>query len=572
MKTLPRRPLTGLAIAFVAGTGLGLALPTNQIVLLFASAGCLAVVLFSILLSDAFGRAGVIPAKLVAGIKPALPVVPSPNSIMPAGVGEQRPSTIMVHTALLATVLGLGWANAVPPPGNTDQTIPSIISLPAGAGMVGIIADEPVCVSTRSGKSTWKFPVTVEQVRAGWSNGWQEATGTVRVRLFSTNGNRIPAYGERWAFSGYMAQTVFKQGRFAGKPGGVFFSGSAKKAWFKAGEAGNPFIAKCLTARVWAGKILSQGITDRPDQACILSSILLGYYSQIPRDLYQAFAKTGTLHVFAISGSHVVILGGIVIFILAAGGMSRMFWVLLLGPLLIFYTAMTGLDPSAVRACIMGIIYWMAPLIGRKSDIFTTLAASAILILAFAPGDLVNVGFLLSYVAVLGLVLFCPVFMAPLHRCFQPDPLKLEPDPRWKEMGREGWKLFSDLLAVSLAAWLATAPLTALFFGNFSPIGLPGNLVVVPLSSIVIITGAISLTMGSCFLFLADLFNHANLALITLMTEFTRWLAAIPGGCIKVSPPPIWAILLFYTILLAGRFAIAVVSEKPMASWIEGEE
>ena len=56
------------------------------------------------------------------------------------------------------------------------------------------------------------------------------------------------------------------------------------------------------------------------------------------------------------------------------------------------------------------------------------------------------------------------------------------------------------------------------------------------------------------------------------MTEFTRWLASIPHGCIKVSPPPIWGILLFYTILLAARFVIAVVREKPLVSRIEGEE
>lgn len=537
MKPLSRRPLVGIAIAFMTGTGLGLAFPVSHITLLIFATGCLAMALVAMALTTSLPRL-----------------------------------SLLTHCALLGATLGVGWINATPSDGTSDLAIPSVISLPIGAGMIGIIGDEPVCVSTKGDKSTWKFPVLVEQVRPTRSNRWQAATGTVRVRLFATPDNAIPAYGERWFFYGYLAQSVFKQGRFAGKPAAVFFSGKAGKAHFMAANAGNAIIARCLAARSWAGKILSQGITDRPGQECILNSILLGYYSQIPRDLYQAFAKTGTLHVFAISGSHVVILGGAIIFILAAMGLPRTRWVLFLGPLLILYTAMTGMQPSAIRACIMGIIYWLAPLIGRKPDIYTTLAASAILILAVAPDDLINVGFILSYVAVLGLVLLCPVFMAPLHACFQPDPLKLETDPRWKASLRQGWRLFSDLFAVSLAAWLVTAPLTLLFFGNFSPIGLPGNLVVVPLSSLVIITGVLSLTLGSCAGFLADLFNHANLALITLMTEFTRWLAAIPGGCIKVSPPPIWAVLLFYAILLASRFAIAVISEKPLESRIEGEE
>ncbi|MEI8139685.1 MAG: ComEC/Rec2 family competence protein [bacterium] len=179
-----------------------------------------------------------------------------------------------------------------------------------------------------------------------------------------------------------------------------------------------------------------------------------------------------------------VIILGTLVFILSACGLPRTRWVLFLGPLLILYTAMTGMQPSAVRACIMGIIFWMGPLLGRKPDIFTTLAASAIVILAISPGDLINIGFMLSYIAVLGLVLFCPVFSGLLRSCFAHDPLKLEPDPRWQEWLRSLWHGFSELLSVSLAAWLVTMPLTILFFGNFSPIGLPANLLVVPLSSL----------------------------------------------------------------------------------------
>ena len=132
--------------------------------------------------------------------------------------------------------------------------------------------------------------------------------------------------------------------------------------------------------------------------------------------------------------------------------------------------------------------------------------------------------------------------------------------------------MFSDLFSVSLAAWLVTTPLSILFFGNFSPIGLPSNLLVVPLSSIVIITGVVSLTLGSCALWLADLFNHANLALIVMMTESARWFAAIPHGCITAPPVPLWGILVFYVVLLIGRFAIWVYAkEKPMP-FSEGEE
>jgi competence protein ComEC len=210
----------------------------------------------------------------------------------------------------------------------------------------------------------------------------------------------------------------------------------------------------------------------------------------------------------------------------------------------------------------MAIVYWLAPLLGRKPDIFTTLAVSAIIILAIQPEDLTNIGFILSYTAVLGLVLYCPVFSEILKRCFTHDPLKLEPDPPWQTNLRALWGHFSDLLSVSTAAWLVTTPLTLLFFGNFSPIGLPANLLVVPLSSLVIITGVLSLTLGSCALFFADLFNHANLALIVLMTESAQWFADIPHGYMKAPPVPLWAALVFYGFLIITRFAIWVYAKE----------
>lgn len=529
--TLPRRPLVGLALAFLAGTGVGLVHPAPLIGLLPVAA---ALLIASVCLTH---------------------LLPS------AATG-----------CLVVTLAIIGWANASPPGANPPTSLSEAIALPCGALVRGRITDEPVCVATRGSKTTWKLPLAVTRVRSGSAKGWQSGTGQVRVRLYALPGERIPAYGEEWIFAGYLAQATYKHGYLAGKAGTLFLVGSAAKARLAGTGGGNSLVATCLEWRGWACKLLAEGLEDRPDQQRILNSILLGYYSQIPRELYQAFARTGTLHVFAISGSHVVIFGGAVIFILASCGVPRTHWVLILGPLLVLYTAMTGLQPSAVRACIMGVIYWIAPLIGRKPDIHTTLAASAILILAVVPEDLANIGFILSYVAVLGLVLFCPVFTALLHRCFQRDPLKLEPEPRWRNVLRAAWIMFSDLLSVSLAAWLVTTPLSLLFFGTFSPIGLPSNLLVVPLSSVVIITGVLSLGGGSCFLWLADLFNHANLALIIMMTATARWFASVPHGCISAPPVPLGGILGFYTALLSIRFMIWIYTDGKANTRMESDD
>jgi len=73
-------------------------------------------------------------------------------------------------------------------------------------------------------------------------------------------------------------------------------------------------------------------------------------------------------------------------------------------------------------------------------------------------------------------------------------------------------------------------------------------------------------------LFFADLFNHANLALIVLMTESARWFAAIPHGYMKAPPVPLWGILMFYIGLLVSRFAIWVYAKEKQNLPIEGEE
>jgi hypothetical protein len=272
MQHLPRRPLAGLAIAFMTGTGLGLSIPAAPSTLLILSGASLVLAVLGIFMFRE----------------------------------TSLPGSMATDACLLAAVLGLGWANAAQDPDAADQAIPSLIALPSGASLTGIITDEPVCVTRRGEKATWKFPMSVEKVRASWSNDWHQSSGKVRIRLFATPTDRIPSYGERWSFRGYLAQAIYKQGRLAGKPGSLYFSGKAAKGKLYDKDQGSPLIATCLQGRTWAGRILAQGLEDRPEQLLILNSILLGYYSQIPRDLYQAFANTGTLHVFAISGSHVL--------------------------------------------------------------------------------------------------------------------------------------------------------------------------------------------------------------------------------------------------------------------------
>ena len=516
MTPLTRRPIVGLGLVFIAGTWLGLMGSLPVPLLIAATAILLACTAAAIMF---FERN--IPA--------------TANGFLFAGCFSiaclnARLDSLPAASPDAATIV------------STNETI---------VGLIGIVDDTPTPASEKNGMVLWKFPLAAEQMQPGVHGDWRDVSGSVRVSLYAPAA-RPPRYGERWHISGRPTARPRHGGDI------LTLAATSRDADGLSRGHGNRFVAWCLDWRQRIGSLLTLGISDFREQTAILMSLLLGYRSQMPFDLYQAFAATGTLHVFAISGSHVVVLGGAIIFAVAACGVRRTHWIFILGPLLILYTVMTGLQPSAVRACIMGMLFWLAPLFGRKPDIYASLAASAILILAVVPSDLLNIGFILSFVAVLGLVLLYRPIYAPMEQRLSADPLRLQAESWWVRALRFGGKQVAGLVAMSAAACLATAPLTAWYFGTVSPISLLGNLVAVPLASLVIVTGAISLVLGSVASVLADIFNHANLVIVTLMAASTRLLAQMPGGYFRVSPPPLWMIAAFYAALVLWRFRLWV--------------
>lgn len=520
MNQLPGRPLAGIALFFTAGIYLGLTYPTPS----------------------------VIPFAIGAILMPTCLVC---SCLRPPAARRLATAT------LLLAITCIGWTHAAMQAESRPGLVAHILSAPtAGVGVIGVLDDNAVPMETKTNGIAWKAPITLEQMRLSTESPWQPVTGPAWVRFQLPTRFRPPQYGERWAFSGYLNPgTNAPPCRAPPRP--VFMSAGRSAHWIVSGQ-GNAIVQFALDARSKALILLTHGITRFQKESAILNSLLLGVRGQMPKELYQAFANTSTLHVFAISGSHVVILAGVLVLALSAANIPRTRWILVLAPVLLLYTIMTGLQSSATRACIMGILFWSAPLLGRKPDLHSSLGAAAILLLAWSPDNLTDAGFLLSFVAVLGLGLFTPVFSEPLQRRFRKDPLQLQPDPAWKNTLREFALAFASLTAMTLAAALVTAPLTALYFGSIAPIGLLGNLLAVPLSSLIIVTGALSLTLGSCALVFADIFNHANVALAFILNHFIAFLSAVPGGHWTVAPPPLWIILLLYAIMLVTRFAIWV--------------
>jgi len=207
------------------------------------------------------------------------------------------------------------------------------------------------------------------------------------------------------------------------------------------------------------------------DAYSFVSALTLGYKHDLSNELQEAFRASGTSHVLAVSGLHVGIIYGFFAFLfsfLGKTGAKSVLKQLLLIAALWFYAFLAGLSPSVLRATIMLTIASVGKAGGKRGFTRNTLAAAAFFILFFDPVSLFNVGFQMSFTAVLAILSFNPV-MDNLYR----------PKGRVKKYG---WSLFS----VSISAQAGVFPIALYYFGTFPTYFFIANMLVVPLIGMII--------------------------------------------------------------------------------------
>lgn len=386
----------------------------------------------------------------------------------------------------------------------------------------------------------------LDSARVLTDGGWVRLRDPVRVALYGP-GSRRPRAGERWRLRGRLTARPGSATRDRGGVG-LRFSGRLAEA-ARAPGAGDWFdLPSLLAARRGMAHLLRRGIEDAPVITAVIDAMVLGYRRALPREVQDTFRRTGTAHVFAISGLHVGILCTLLLGVLRLIQVPRILWVLPLAPLITAYALLTGGRPSALRACVMAVCYFMAPLFGRQPSVVTALAAAALLILGWDPSQLGEPGFVFSFVVVGGIVALMPLFDQVLCRWLAPHAM-LPPE------GRVPWtrtvaRYAAGLVAVSLAAWLSSAPLTAYYFGRFSPVALLANVIAVPLAFLIILTSTLSILAGSFLSILGVILNHTNLLLVGVQVLAMRLLTAMPAADVRVPAPPLPVMILYYTVLL----------------------
>lgn len=264
-------------------------------------------------------------------------------------------------------------------------------------------------------------------------------------------------------------------------------------------------------SRNWLIGKLRAAVED-DDAFAVSSALILGQKEFLSPQIRASYAGTGAMHVLAVSGLHVGIIYLILMFSLKWLGENK--WPMILKLLLILaglwsYAVLTGLSPSVLRAATMFSAVAIAQHIGRRSNIYNTLAAAALVMLCYNPYLLFEVGFQLSFLAVLGIVLIQPLIYHQLVvNTWLADKL---------------WQLTS----VSLAAQIATFPLGILYFNQFPNYFLLSNFIVIP-AAFVILTLGIVLMAGSFIQPLYEFFGFLLNEIVSLLNLSVRFIESLP--------------------------------------------
>lgn len=244
--------------------------------------------------------------------------------------------------------------------------------------------------------------------------------------------------------------------------------------------------------------------TTTGESAEFLKGLLIGERSGITVSTRQAFTNSGVAHVLAVSGSNVVVVAGVFFFLFGLLRLPKWGVVVLSVAALLLYMQVTGSQPPVVRATVIASIFLIGSLLQAKPNPYNALGAAATIILASDARQLFDVGFQLSFVAVLSIVYLYP----KMNRWIAHVPSQ----SAW---GRAvAWAL--RVCAVSLAATLGTLPITAVYFGQVSVIGLLANIVVIPAVGGSVVLGFVTLFASVLGDWLAQAYAAVNQVLLDL--------------------------------------------------------
>lgn len=287
----------------------------------------------------------------------------------------------------------------------------------------------------------------------------------------------------------------------------------------------------------------------------LIKAIILGERTEIPSEWELIFQDAGIMHILAISGLHVGIITAVLFFIfrLLPFFRRKRGWSLIITiSFLLGYATLTGFRPSVARAVLMFIALLIASYINRPYHLYNSLYLAALLLLIYQPLLLLDAGFLLSFT-----VTFFIIFLYPVIE----KKLKFLP------------YYISKPLAVSMAAWLGMAPLSAYYFYKISYIALLSNLLIVPFLTIILVLGIISIIISLIFFPIAVFFALVNKVFLDFFLLICHQFSSLPLAYQYIAQPQPYQIVFYYCFLILIGYTLTIwihldVSKKRRLFWL----
>lgn len=270
------------------------------------------------------------------------------------------------------------------------------------------------------------------------------------------------------------------------------------------------------------------------EQYAVVAAMTLGDKSALTQDLKEVYSITGASHVLALSGLHLGIIYSL-LSLMIVGRRWRMVSQMLIILAIWAFVFLVGMSVSVVRSAVMLTTYALLTLGRREKMSLNTLAFAAMILLMLNPLSLFDVGFQMSFAAVASILLWVPLFERRL------------------------W----SLVAVSCAAQIGVAPLTAYYFGRFSTYFLLTNFIVIPAATVILWLSIVVIVFPS----LAFLLIYV----VGLLNKILMMIAAIPGASISLHPTMLQTamayVIVFAVYLLMGKVVRAGGSSPSRRGW-----
>ena len=386
---------------------------------------------------------------------------------------------------------------------------------------------------------TYKAEASVKAINT--HGAWKEVTGKALIYFSKDSSMPVMRYGSQIVF--YKRLQEIKN---SGNPGGfnykqynafqdIFHQVFLKTSEYKVTKTTdkNAFQSWLYSVRFAVIKKLQQYIKgDR--EAGVAEALLIGYRDDLDKDLVQAYSNTGVVHIIAISGLHLGMIYMALVWLLKP--FKRTKWIKWVKPIVILsvlwvFTLLAGGVPSILRSAIMFSFIVLGETLDRKSSIYNTLASSAFVMLCYNPYFLWDIGFQLSYAAVVSII----AFSKPVYNWFYIKNKLLD--------------FFWKLTSVTIAAQILTVPIIFYSFHQFPNFFLLTNCIIVPLSSVILFAELI-LLVSSIMPVVANIIGYLTEGLLSFMNGFIESVNNLPYAVYDGIQNNLAETILLYVIII----------------------